>query len=312
MSTDGGTVWTQKDSYYNDGGCCIVHPDSANVIITGGHGPSTQTNWSFVVSHSRDNGNNWTRCNLSGTASGYCYALAVAPTATEVIYAAGHVTGAGAVYRSSDRGVSWQQTTTAPADTIYGLAVMPGNPNRVIAATLSGAFLTTDAGATWSDLGAGTGFRAIALHPFGPDTLVVAGDFGVEISRDGGQSWTAMNEGLDTLAVTSVGFVEDDGSQLIAGTSGRGCFVWSFSSGTEDEPVKPRQSGLAVLPTFIRDVLLIPRHLTSCPGTRVELLDPSGRRVLDLHPGVNDVSRFSPGVYFVRAAADVRKVLIGR
>jgi hypothetical protein len=29
-------------------------------------------------------------------------------------------------------------------------------------------------------------------------------------------------------------------------------------------------------------------------------LDISGRRVLDLTPGANDVSRLSPGVYFLR------------
>ncbi len=39
------------DSYYDDGGCCIVHPDSTNLILTGGRGHLTQTNWSFVVSY---------------------------------------------------------------------------------------------------------------------------------------------------------------------------------------------------------------------------------------------------------------------
>jgi hypothetical protein len=35
-------------------------------------------------------------------------------------------------------------------------------------------------------------------------------------------------------------------------------------------------------------------------GYRVELLDVSGRKVLDLHPGPNDVRSLSPGAYFVR------------
>jgi hypothetical protein len=45
-----------------------------------------------------------------------------------------------------------------------------------------------------------------------------------------------------------------------------------------------------------------------------QLLDISGRKVLDLHPGANDVSRLSPGVYFVREAQAqaVRKVVIAR
>ena len=33
---------------------------------------------------------------------------------------------------------------------------------------------------------------------------------------------------------------------------------------------------------------------------KTALLDISGREVLDLHPGPNDVSQLAPGVYFVR------------
>jgi hypothetical protein len=40
------------------------------------------------------------------------------------------------------------------------------------------------------------------------------------------------------------------------------------------------------------------------------LLDISGRKVLDLHAGANDVSRLAPGVYLVRSATgDERSVV---
>jgi hypothetical protein len=54
-------------------------------------------------------------------------------------------------------------------------------------------------------------------------------------------------------------------------------------------------------------------------GYRAELLDISGRKVLDLRPGANDVSRLGAGVYFIservagsRALAGTRKVVITR
>jgi hypothetical protein len=37
------------------------------------------------------------------------------------------------------------------------------------------------------------------------------------------------------------------------------------------------------------------------------LLDVSGRKVLDLRPGPNDVRALSPGVYFVREATGVKR-----
>jgi hypothetical protein len=51
-------------------------------------------------------------------------------------------------------------------------------------------------------------------------------------------------------------------------------------------------------------------------GDRAELLDVTGRQVLKLQPGANDVRHLSPGIYFVREAqaqaqaGTVRKILI--
>ncbi len=42
-------------------------------------------------------------------------------------------------------------------------------------------------------------------------------------------------------------------------------------------------------------------------GNAVMVLDAEGRRILDLHPGPNDVSRLSPGVYIVRPASGVER-----
>jgi YVTN family beta-propeller protein len=71
-------------------------------------------------------------------------------------------------------------------------------------------------------------------------------------------------------------------------------------------------------PTIIRDVLLLPQASSLKPQA-ASLLDAAGRKVADLRPGANDVSRLSPGVYFVRdlsavsrgpSAVSVRKVVI--
>jgi hypothetical protein len=71
-------------------------------------------------------------------------------------------------------------------------------------------------------------------------------------------------------------------------------------------------------PTIVRGVLLWEACGTRHTAYGAELLDISGRKVLDLHAGPNDVSRLSPGVYFVREAQAqaqaqaVHKVVIQR
>jgi DNA-binding beta-propeller fold protein YncE len=76
-------------------------------------------------------------------------------------------------------------------------------------------------------------------------------------------------------------------------------------------------------PTIIRGTLYLPRDMTETSDVsdrvpRPVLLDISGRKVMDLKPGPNDVRALAPGVYFVRTAQAqaqaqaVRKVLISR
>jgi hypothetical protein len=63
--------------------------------------------------------------------------------------------------------------------------------------------------------------------------------------------------------------------------------------------------------TIARGVLLLPPSLLSPPSS---LLSVVGRKVMDLKPGANDVSRLSPGVYFIREAQTqaMMKVIIAR
>jgi DNA-binding beta-propeller fold protein YncE len=93
---------------------------------------------------------------------------------------------------------------------------------------------------------------------------------------------------------------------------------------------------LAIADTFhvgLQDVTAAPGGRTRLPQTIISktlnipgreawtLLDISGRKVLDLNPGPNDVRALAPGVYFVRecsavggerSAASVRKVVLTR
>ena len=83
----------------------------------------------------------------------------------------------------------------------------------------------------------------------------------------------------------------------------------SLSAGVEEKLFTV--SGLKSDATVVRSVLCLPEHTRLSP-TKSCVLDISGRKVLNLHPGANDVSRLSPGVCFVREqrAVGVRRVVI--
>ena len=91
-------------------------------------------------------------------------------------------------------------------------------------------------------------------------------------------------------------------------------FIPSSLLGAE-ETMNDELGTMNVGPTIVRGVLPFEaRGALSDRGLRGqqreprgELLDISGRRVLDLRPGPNDVSRLSPGVYFIHSAIDNRQ-----
>jgi len=69
----------------------------------------------------------------------------------------------------------------------------------------------------------------------------------------------------------------------------------------------------------VRGVLWL-KPATSREPQAASLLDAAGRKVLDLHAGVNNVSCLAPGVYFVRSEPSaaspkpsaVTKVIVSR
>ncbi len=81
------------------------------------------------------------------------------------------------------------------------------------------------------------------------------------------------------------------------------------------ESHKPQVASNRLGATVVRGVLFLPEASSHKPQA-ASLLDVSGRKVLDLKTGANDVRALSPGVYFVneaRAQAQaVRKVIVQR
>jgi hypothetical protein len=86
-------------------------------------------------------------------------------------------------------------------------------------------------------------------------------------------------------------------------------FRVDFSGAAESPALRPVE--VRCWPGIIRGVLVLPQAASLKPQA-ASLLDASGRAVLPLKPGPNDVSRIAPGVYFVRSAVDVRKVVMPR
>jgi len=143
--------------------------------------------------------------NIGGRVS----ALAFNPKDSKIVYAGA---ATGGVFKSTDRGVTWQPIFDEQAVLPIGdIAVDPNNPNFLYVGTGeangghnnfpgAGVFKSTDAGATWKPVGLEktTSIGRIVVDPANAGRIFVAAvgsyfgkdnDRGVYRSRDGGQTW---------------------------------------------------------------------------------------------------------------------------
>ncbi|MBM3321864.1 hypothetical protein FJY69_00045 [candidate division WOR-3 bacterium] len=202
----------------------------------------------------------------------------------------------GLVYRTTDGGGTWSEESSGVGP-LNGL-LFP-HDTRTGYALGDGIAKTTDGGATWSLKRPSSGLSVYrASFPFSNDTGYVSGGE-MLYTTDGGESWTTQvtrcrNElpGVRFCGRTGTGYAVGAYGSILKATEGG---QWIEEAGP------PRGAGRREhLPTLlVCGVLPLEAAADFRPRVAV-LLDAAGRQVAELRPGPNDVSRLSPGVYFVR------------
>ncbi|HTW91923.1 MAG TPA: exo-alpha-sialidase [bacterium] len=351
-STDGGRNWGQ-DVFISDSALFNWWPSVAAV------GPMVYValnldtvNSEVYFRRSTDNGENWDTIqrisNAPQRSEDPC--IAASDSNVHIVWNDFRHGGGGhsEVYyrRSSDQGVTWGPETRLTFDTAmsYSPTVYPSGSNVDVAweDNRDGNFeiyhkRSTDYGLTWGPDQRLTFDSATSVYPSivadGGNVHIVwfglsggAGIFCLH-SSDGGASWDSAATLVSGSSSPAMPFIDLSGSVLHViwkdTRDGHGAIYYKRNPTGNlgiEESLKPQAASHKPVATIIHGVLFLngdcPR-MGAVPKT--VLLDVSGRKVIDLCPGPNDVSRLAPGVYFVRSASDVmgdassvRKVVIQR
>lgn len=203
ISTDRGESWNVvRNSPSTDVGAIKVDPYDSKRIYVSVYGIDDESNDIWMT---KDGGISWKR--IFGGRGYPAPVVEIDPVDLRTVYVG---VGPAFIYRSSDRGETWQRITTPPATYPYflnALAIAPSNDNVLYAAYVSGLFKSIDKGMSWTKLPLDPGHWGISCVAVDPHDLniVYASVFsrglppgGVFKSTDGGMTWEEKNNGLDS------------------------------------------------------------------------------------------------------------------
>ncbi len=179
------------DTDYDFMGFTLISP---SLFLGSGHSGSMQGGHANLgLIRSTDGGESWTDVSLTGEADFH-----VLRAGGDTIYGIDSSTGALSV--SEDGGQTWEERET-PTEVI-DLAVDPDDDQHVVASTAEGITQSTDAAATWRDVGRAA--PGLLAWPSAQRLYRIDGSGIVSLSDDAGKTWreTGSIEG-QPVAVTA-------------------------------------------------------------------------------------------------------------
>ncbi len=211
-SMDGGDSWVKL------AGKDVVGAYISRVGVDGDSGNIVHLTSDKGYLRSSDSGKTW-EVKIS---SGWGTDLLINPENPEVVYVA--IRGDG-IYRSEDRGNSWDKLTNGLPSSGFqriNMAISPSQPSVIYASfvakdgSLYGMYKTTDGGDSWVELSNTPNYlgyqgwydNCLAVDPHDPDICYAGGVYpydsnyhGVIKTTDGGRTWSDITIGVDGIGI---------------------------------------------------------------------------------------------------------------
>jgi photosystem II stability/assembly factor-like uncharacterized protein len=131
--------------------------------------------------------NIWTWAGVTGHVS----QIETDPLNPDIVYA---VRGPS-ILKSIDSGATWVEVTNSDISGIKKLAMAPGSPNVLFAATESGVYRTNDGGQSWQLVHAAKNTTSLAVSPVDWKEAYI-GTTVISKTIDGGETWITVSDSL--------------------------------------------------------------------------------------------------------------------
>jgi photosystem II stability/assembly factor-like uncharacterized protein len=217
-STDAGLTWSAANGGMPDLDTATVfdltlHISRPNVILAAVAG--------IGVVESNDGGATWKRLTeeITSTGSQIQHVLLGGFDGRAVLYA----TTSGSISMSTNEGLSWSPSRIShEGGEILSLEQSRDDPARVLAGTERGLMVSTNFGASWTDVAGSLPHLRMAgsMHPGKPDQLYAYGEsVGFQRTSDNGSNWSDISNGLGGSTIGILG-TNERGDRLYSALTG--------------------------------------------------------------------------------------------
>jgi len=208
----------------------------------------------------------------------------------------------GVLLKTTDGGTHWDSLSSGTTSDLVGIC-FPGDTLTGYVVGSGGTVLkTTNGGATWVSEPTGVGSYLASVSFPTSSTGYVCGASGTILkTTDGGSTWLKQVSGTASF-LWSIQFPVDAQTGYAVGDSGVILKTTDGGAAVAETPSDVRGT-VIIGPTVVRGALCLPEAPSHRPQAISSLLDISGRKVMGLRAGSNDVSRLAPGIYFLRQSA---------
>ncbi|MBK6912650.1 MAG: T9SS type A sorting domain-containing protein [Ignavibacteriales bacterium] len=218
ISNDFGNSWSNSSTGLSASDVNSIYKAQSGTVFAGLNGGG--------VNKSTNSGESWEQ-----TAISLLSITSISENSSGDIFAAGW----GAIYKSTDDGVSWDTLSNGLPSADWIEALVINTSQRIICVTgINGVFYSDDNGESFISSGlSGVELNSIVKNPF--DYLFVSSNgSGVYKSTDNGLNWTEVNSGLNDLFVNTLW--SDNNNNLFAGLK-NGRVYLSINNGTIWQPI---------------------------------------------------------------------------
>lgn len=204
-SIDGGVNWSTGSSADGRSHLQVV---STEVVLAWGRSGSFP-DFDDRVFRSGDGGQSWTDLGEIMDPGTYSTSFAFAVPDLQTVVA---TDGAGNMFQSTDAGISWSQTFTAPGGVLPGffgsaVPVFPDAANGYFGYGAGFVIKSTDGGASWLQISSGTGKSLNDIARFDNGDLIAVGDEGTLLTNSGGNSSWLLQSTLTSNDIVAVDII---------------------------------------------------------------------------------------------------------